>query len=345
MDWFKKYMPGVTLSFVLALAAAWLGNKFPIIGGPVFGIVIGIILNNTVGKPKWSAGGVKFTSKKILQWAIIVLGGSLSLTQVWRTGLQSLSVMLVTLSCAFIAAYGFGRLMGIPFKLTSLIGVGTAICGGSAIAAVSPIIEADDKDVAYSISTIFFFNIIAVLIFPPLGHLLGFSDTAFGLWAGTAVNDTSSVVAAGYAFSSLAGSYATIVKLTRTTMIIPISLIFAVFMALKKKRNNTAEGMPEDGTDTGKRVNYSFRSIFPWFILGFIITSLLNTVGVFDANTAKFLSSAGKFLIILALTAVGLSADFKAMLKTGLKPLFLGLIVWATVSVASIGVQLLTGQI
>lgn len=336
MDWIRKYIPGILLSFCLALAAAWLGNKFPIIGGPVFGIVIGIIINNTLGKPKWSAGGVKFTSKKILQWAIIVLGGSLSLTQVWKTGLQSFSVMLVTLSCAFIAAYGFGKLMGIPFKLTSLIGVGTAICGGSAIAAVSPIIEAEDKDVAYSISTIFFFNIIAVLIFPPLGHLLGFSDTAFGLWAGTAVNDTSSVVAAGYAFSSLAGSYATIVKLTRTTMIIPISLIYAVYMVISKRR-------AEKGTDA--RLNYSFKRIFPWFILGFIITSLLNTMGVFNADVAKQLSSAGKFLIIMALTAVGLSADFRSMLKTGLKPLFLGLIVWAAVSFASIGVQLLTGQI
>jgi uncharacterized integral membrane protein (TIGR00698 family) len=335
MNWLRKNISGILLSFILALAAAWLGNKYPIIGGPVFGIVLGIIINNTIGKPEWSLGGIKFTSKKILQWAIIVLGSSLSLTQVWKTGLQSLSVMLFTLVCAFISAYVFGRLMKIPFKLTSLIGVGTAICGGSAIAAVSPIIEAEEMEVAYSISTIFFFNILAVLIFPPLGHLLGFSDTAFGLWAGTAVNDTSSVVAAGYAFSNHAGAYATIVKLTRTTMIVPISFIFAFAMTLKKKKTS----------DSGSTVNYSFKSIFPWFILGFLITSLLNTLGLFNVDTVSYLSSIGKFLIVMALTAVGLSADFKKMLKTGLKPLFLGLIVWFTVSLVSIGVQFITGQI
>lgn len=335
MNWLRKNLPGILLSFIIALAATWLGNKYPIIGGPVFGIVFGIILNNTIGKPEWSAAGIKFTSKKILQWAIIVLGGSLSLTQVWKTGMQSLSVMLFTLSCAFIAAYGFGKLLKIPFNLTTLIGVGTAICGGSAIAAVSPIIEAEEMDVAYSISTIFFFNIIAVLIFPPLGHLLGFSDTAFGLWAGTAVNDTSSVVAAGYAFSNIAGNYATVVKLTRTTMIIPISLIFALITALKKKRSSGDE----------KAVNYSFKSIFPWFILGFLITALLNTLGLFKGDTVSYLSTAGKFLIVMALTAVGLSADFRKMLKTGLKPLFLGLIVWFTVSLASIFIQFMTGQI
>jgi len=335
MTWFRKNISGILLSFILALVAAWLGNKYPIIGGPVFGIVLGIIINNTIGKPKWSANGVKFTSKKILQWAIIVLGGSLSLTQVWKTGFQSLYVMLFTLSFAFISAYGFGRLLNIPFKLTSLIGVGTAICGGSAIAAVSPIIEAEEMEVAYSISTIFLFNIIAVLIFPPLGHLLGFSDTAFGLWAGTAVNDTSSVVAAGYAFSNQAGSYATIVKLTRTTMIIPISLIFAVVMALKKKKTSQVEST----------VNYSFKSIFPWFILGFLLASMLNTLGLFKGDTISYISSTGKFLIVMALTAVGLSADFKKMLKTGLKPLFLGLIVWFTVAVVSILVQFITGQI
>lgn len=335
MYWLKRNIPGILMTFFIALFASWLGSKFAIIGGSVFGIILGMLINNTVGKPAWSEKGIKFTSKKILQWAIIVLGTGLSLTQVWKTGVESLSVMLFTLSFAFLSAYAFGKLMKIPFNLTTLIGVGTAICGGSAIAAISPIIEAEETEVAYSISTIFFFNIIAVLLFPSLGHLLGFSDRAFGLWAGTAVNDTSSVVAAGYVFSDLAGSYATIVKLTRTTMIIPISIIFAVVMATKKK----------NASQNGNTINYSFKRIFPWFIVGFLITSLLNTVGVFNEDMVVYLSSAGKFLIVMALTAVGLSADFKKMLKSGLKPLFLGLIVWLTVTVVSIGVQYLTDQI
>lgn len=322
-------------SFIIALLASWLGNIIPIVGGAVFGILLGILVNNVIRKPAWTEPGIKFTSKKILQWAIILLGTGLSLTQVWKTGIESLSVMLFTLSFAFITAYAFGKLMHIPFKLTSLIGVGTAICGGSAIAAVSPIIEADESEVAYSISTIFFFNILAVLIFPPLGHLLGFSDKAFGLWAGTAVNDTSSVVAAGYAFSDLAGKYATIVKLTRTTMIIPISLIFAAGMLIRKNSASKSENA----------VNYRFNKIFPWFIIGFLAASLLNTIGAFTPAVEAFLSGTGKFLIVMALSAVGLSADFRKMMKTGLKPLFLGLLVWVAVAAVSIGVQYFTGQI
>ena len=335
MIWLQKNGPGLLFAFLLASIATWLGSLVPIIGGPVFGIILGIIINNIWGKPDITLKGIGFTSKKILQWAIIVLGGGLSLTQVWKTGLSSFSVMIFTLSAAFLSAYGFGKIMGIPYRLKTLIGVGTAICGGSAIAAISPIIEADEMEVAYSISTIFLFNIMAVLIFPPLGHLLGFSDKAFGLWAGTAINDTSSVVAAGYAFSNAAGAYATIVKLTRTTMIIPIAIIYSIITAVQKKResNKTTE------------VNFSLKRIFPWFILWFLIASLLNTLGLFRGNTVNYLNSLGKFMIVMALSAVGLSADFKKMLKTGLKPIFLGLIVWFTVAIVSIIVQLITHQI
>ncbi len=335
MNWFKENSYGVLLSFLIALISTYLGKQFPIIGGAVFGILIGIAINNTVGKPKAALKGVTFTSKKILQWAIIVLGAGLSLKQVWKTGLSSFSVMIFTLSAAFLAAYGFGKLMGIPSKLKALIGVGTAICGGSAIAAISPIIEADEMEIAYSISTIFLFNIIAVLIFPPLGHLLGFSDNAFGLWAGTAINDTSSVVAAGYAFSNAAGAYATIVKLTRTTMIIPISLIFSVLVSIQKKKEANNNG----------KVNYSLKKIFPWFILWFLIASLLNTLGLFNTAAVSYINALAKFMIVMALSAVGLSADFKKMLKTGIKPMILGLIVWFTVTVVSLTVQYFTGQI
>lgn len=335
MNWIKQNAFGILFTLIIALAANWLGKLFPIVGGPVFGIVIGILINNSVGKPKSVTKGITFTSKKILQWAIIVLGAGLSLTQVWKTGLSSFSVMIFTLLTAFITAYGVGRLLGVPNKLKSLIGVGTAICGGSAIAAISPIIEADDMEIAYSVSTIFLFNIIAVLIFPPLGHLLNFSDNAFGLWAGTAINDTSSVVAAGYAFSNDAGAYATIVKLTRTTMIIPISLIFSFIAAYKKKRESRENAV----------VNYSLKKIFPWFIVWFLVASLLNTLGVFPANSLTYIYSTGKFMIVMALSAIGLNSDFKKMLKTGIKPIILGLIVWFSVAAASLAIQYITSQI
>lgn len=335
MNWIKENFAGIVLSFLLALVASMLGDMLPIVGGPVFGIMLGIILNNTLGKPDITSKGIMFTSKKILTWAIVVLGAGLSLTQVLETGLSSFSVTVFTLSAAFITAYGVGRLLGIPYKLKTLIGVGTAICGGSAIAAIAPIIEADDMDIAYSISTIFLFNIIAVLIFPPLGHLLGFSDKAFGLWAGTAINDTSSVVAAGYAFSNEAGAYATIVKLTRTTMIIPISLIFAFITAYKKKKESQKDS----------KVNYSFKKIFPWFIIWFLIASLLNTLGIFKGNSIIYINIIGKFMIVMALSAIGLNTDFKKMIKNGIKPILLGLIVWISVAGVSILVQLVTGQV
>ncbi|MBU3184863.1 YeiH family protein [Clostridium estertheticum] len=335
MNWIKNNFLGMALSILLALAAWKLGNLVPIVGGPVFGIVLGIIINNTIGKPKVTLPGIMFTSKKILTWAIVVLGAGLSLTQVLKTGLSSFSVTIFTLAASFITAFAVGKLLGIPYKLKALIGVGTAICGGSAIAAISPIIEADDMEISYSISTIFLFNIIAVLIFPPLGHLLGFSDKAFGLWAGTAINDTSSVVAAGYAYSNAAGAYATIVKLTRTTMIIPISLIFAFVTAYKKKKESKQDS----------KVNYSFRKIFPWFIIWFLVASLLNTLGIFKGDSLTYINTTGRFMIVTAMSAIGLNTDLKKMVSNGVRPILLGLIVWFSVANVSILVQFVTGQI
>ncbi|KYH32326.1 YeiH family protein [Neomoorella mulderi] len=323
-------LPGVLLSLALAAVASLMGGYIPLIGGPVFGVIIGIIANNLWTIPDAFRPGIIFTSKKILQAAIVVLGAGMSLGQVWQTGIDSLHVMLFTISSAFIATYLFGSLMGVPFNLKTLVGTGTAICGASAIAAITPVVKADDNEVAYAISTVFLFNIIAVLLFPLLGHLLGFSDTAFGLLAGTAINDTSSVVAAGYAFSPAAGAYATIVKLTRTTMIIPIALILSLVL-----RNR----------HVGKGTTFNVVNIIPWFVIWFLVAALLNTAGLFTAPMISWFNSTGHFLIVVALVAVGLGADLKKMLATGLKPLLLGLIVWVVVIVTSIVVQVLTGKI
>lgn len=330
-----QLVPGIALCLAIGIFSYYLGLRYPIIGGAVFGILFGILIRNTVGVSPQLSPGISFTAKKILKGAIIVLGAGLNLSQILRTGISSFSVMIFTLATAYITAYFFGRLLEVPENLIHLIGTGTAICGASAIAAVSPIVDADDSEICYSISTVFLFNIIAVLLFPFLGHLLSMTDSAFGLWAGTAINDTSSVVAAGYIFSDAAGAYATIVKLTRTTMIIPIALIYVAYMASRRK--SMAREAGED---------FSVTNIFPWFILGFLGAALLNTLGLITGTTAEFSTWLGKFLIILALSAVGLQANIREMISTGLKPILLGLLVWLSVSSVSLLVQhFLLGQL
>ena len=335
MKWVRMYGSGVGLAVVVALGATVLGRMLPLIGPAIFGIALGLAINSIVGKPHGTLPGIAFTSKKILQWAIILLGTGLNLAQIWQTGLNSIYVMVFTISAAFLVAYLGGRVFRVGGRLKTLVAVGTAICGASAIAAVAPIIEAEETEIAYSISTVFFFNVLAVVIFPAIGHLLHFTNQAFGLWAGTAINDTSSVVAAGYAFSSEAGAYATIVKLTRSTMIIPICFIIAVMVYLRNKR--------EESRHT--RMNFGFRRIFPWFIVWFLVASLINTLGLVPENAGYYLNILGKFMVTLALSAIGLGADLKVIRRTGLKPIALGMIVWFAVALASLAVQMVTGQI
>lgn len=333
---FRQHAAGLLLALGIAFLAWWLGHKVPVIGGPVFGIVIGIAVRNLFSPADTFTPGIQFASKQILQWSIIALGFGLSLTQVAKTGLESLSVTMVTMTTAFVTALALGRLMRVHDKLQILIGVGTAICGGSAIAAVTPIIKPDDHDTAFAISTIFLFNVVAVLLFPLLGHALHLSDLGFGLWAGTAINDTSSVVAAGYSYSTAAGDYATIVKLTRATLIIPICLILAILVAMREKRAAKHAGIASD---------FSLRRIFPWFILWFLVASAVRTMGLVPAALLPPIHLAAEFMIIVALTAIGLSANLRKMASTGVRPILLGLGVWAAVSVSSLLVQFTIGQL
>lgn len=325
----KSIWPGLLLAVLIAAPSAWLGSTtLKLIGGPVIAIILGIIINNVVKVPASARPGIAFCSKKILQGAIIVLGGSLSLSQVCETGRSSLAVMLLSLSAALISAYIIGRLLRVTPNLISLVGVGTGICGGSAIAAVAPVIKADDDEIAFSISTVFMFNVIAVLIFPPIGHALAMNDNSFGLWSGTAINDTSSVVAASYSFSKEAGDIATVTKLARTTMIVPISLAFALLVSRRRGQGS-----------------YSLRKVFPWFVLGFLVASVVNTLGILGPHFPPLAGEAGKLMIVLALAGVGLGADLRKMVQIGPRPILMGLLVWVVVALSSLGVQSLTGQL
>src|SRR5215469_9474405 len=333
---FAQRLPGLLMATAIALVALGLGKVAPLVGGPVFGIVLCILVRNTVSPGGTYTPGIQFAGKQVLQWSIISLGFGLSLDQVAKTGLESLSVTLVTMTVAFLTAWLLGRVLKVHDKLKVLIGVGTAICGGSAIAAVTPIIKPDDHDTAFAISTIFLFNIVAVLLFPLMGHMLHLSDLGFGLWAGTAINDTSSVVAAGYSYSTAAGDFATIVKLTRATLIIPICLVLAVVVALRAKRASKQSGVTGD---------FSLARIFPWFILWFLVASGVRTMGLVPAAVQPAIHLAAEFMIIVALTAIGLSANLRKMAAAGVRPILLGLGVWAAVSISSLLVQLTIGQL
>ena len=321
-------LKGIFYTLALAVPAALLGERFPIIGGPVFGILLGMLFS-AHHRPAAIDDGIRFTGKKILQYSIILLGFEMNLFHVLEVGGQSVAVMLCTLSTAFLVAWGIGRALGLARDTTTLIGAGTAICGGSAIAAVAPVIGAKDKDIVFSISTIFLFNILAVFLFPFLGHALGLTDTGFGMWAGTAINDTSSVVAAGYSYSAEAGSYATIVKLTRALMIVPVCLIFAFVTARQKAGSGS----------------FALRRIFPWFILWFVAASVVNTTGLLPAALSHALGSAGKFAIVLAMAAIGLHTNLRELIRNGLRPIVLGLCCWFAVAVVSLIVQHTIGLI
>ena len=272
--------------------------------------------------------GITFCSKKILQYSIIFIGFGMNIRTVLATGGQSLAVMLCTIAASLLTAFLMGRVLKVPGNTATLIGVGTSICGGSAIAATAPVIEADDREVAYSISTIFLFNILAVFIFPALGRVFHMTDTGFGIWAGTAINDTSSVVAAGFTFSDAAGELATIVKLTRTLMIIPITLALTVHRTWKRKQQGTAAAS-----------NYSIVKIFPWFVLGFLLTAILNSTGWIPSAASSWLNELGKFGIMVAMAGIGLNTNLKNLVKNGVRPIALGLCCWFVVAVVSLVVQ------
>lgn len=329
-------LPGALLALAVAAVAWFAGEGVPVIGAPVFAILTGVALAAWRAPSARLKPGLKWTSKAVLQSAIVLMGFGLSFAQVWRTGADSFVVMIGTLLVALLAAFLLGPRLGISRNLTALIGAGTAICGASAIAAVAPVVEAEEGELAYAISTIFLYNLAAVLLFPALGHLMGLSMHAFGLWAGTAINDTSSVVAAAYAYGQEAGDYATVVKLTRALMIVPVTLLFAGL-----QRRHAAVPAASKAASPWARIT----KVVPTFIIGFVAASLLVSTGLVPALLTTWLPKLAKFLIVVALAAVGLSADLKGLRKTGPKPLLLGALLWLLVSTLSLLLQRLTGQL
>ncbi|KRG09500.1 YeiH family protein [Staphylococcus sp. NAM3COL9] len=312
---------GIMMTLVIAMVATILGSEFPVIGGAIFAIIIGIIINNIILIPKKYEAGIKYSSKKILHYSIIVLGFTLSFQSIGAIGWKSLPIIIITLLAAFITVFFLMKIFKINEHLSILIGVGTAICGGSAIAATSPVIKAKESEVAFAISTIFLFNLIAVFIFPPLGHVLNMGQTAFGYFGGTAINDTSSVIAATSNYGNTALETGAVVKLTRTLMIIPVVLFFT-YRTIRKEK--------------AKQTDTSIAKIFPWFIVWFIVASLISTVFNFSPTVIHVFQQISLFLITMAMAGIGLSVDFKQFKQAGIKPVMLGLVTWIVVIISSL---------
>lgn len=334
-----------TLSFVIGTAscallagvALALNSIIPgdIIGSSVLALLLGMALNPLVSRWYFSEKGVTFTAKRILRLGIILMGVSLSFTQVMAVGRFALIVMAFTLLTAFGIGNLLGRIFRIDWKLTNMLAISTAICGGSAVAAVGPVINAKNSDIAYAISATFIFDIITVILFPIIGRWMGLDDISFGLWAGTAVNDTSSVVAAGYGFSDIAGGYAVIVKLTRTLLIIPAVLIFS-FVNERISSHNPES--PENTRGTGERKPINLKKIFPWFILMFLGMVALKSSGVLPARAVTGLTTLSKFFMVMALGAIGMKTSFTEVVRSGIKPMLLGITIDTLVVFVSLGV-------
>lgn len=330
-------VPGLAAALLLAVLATRLGVRAPVIGGPVFGIVLGALLAPLAARRPRAASalapGLHLASKSVLQAAIVVLGAGLSLAQVASVGRASLPVMLGSLAVALGGAAAFGRLLRVDRDARTLIGVGTGICGASAIAATTAAIRPRESDVAYAIGTIFTFNIAAVFVFPAMGHLLGLSGAAFGLWAGTAVNDTSSVVATAYSYGHGSEPYAIVVKLVRSLMIVPIVVVLTLLRHRRLQRQSADAEVSR----------IPWRKVVPVFIVGFVAAAALNSLGAIPAAWHPALAQTGAFLITTALCAIGLSMDLREMRRAGVRPLLLGAILWVLVAASSLGLQWATG--
>ncbi len=357
--------PGLAAAVGLGVVATVIGKSVPLAGSALPGAVLGALI--AIVRSRWARGdtpfaspgqqepgtrlapGLKFASSRLLQAAVVLLGAQLSIAQAARVGVSSLPVMLGTLAACLGAAWLYGRLLGVTGGLRTLIGVGTGICGASAIAAASPVIEAASADIAYAVSTIFVFNIAAVLAFPVVGHALGMSQHSFGLFAGTAVNDTSSVVATATTYGSQAANQAVVVKLVRTLMIIPVCAGLAWLTARDKREAGEAATAPaaiagRGGRGRGRAARRALRLI-PWFLIGFLVMAAANSAGLIPAGAHGGVTQVAAFLVAVALSGIGLSTDVAALRRAGAKPLLLGGMLWLTVAAASLALQALTGTL
>jgi uncharacterized integral membrane protein (TIGR00698 family) len=326
-----EVLPGLALTVPIAVVATVIGALVPVLGSALPAIMIGVAVA-VIRRPGATFGpGIEYSGRFLLQVAVVLLGAQLSLGAILRVGAESLPIMLATLAVCLLGTAVIGRALGVAPRLRTLIGVGTGICGASAIAAVSPVIGALSAEISYAVSTIFVFNVLAVVLFPLLGHALGMDPHTFGLLAGTAVNDTSSVVATASFFGASALGFAVVVKLVRTLMIIPISVGLSV---IESRRSLGGQRM------TLRRAI----GLVPWFLVGFLAVAVLGSLGTIPAGVREAMVHVSGFLIATAMAGIGLSTDAVALRRAGWRPLLLGAILWILVTATALAVIALTSS-
>jgi uncharacterized integral membrane protein (TIGR00698 family) len=318
-----RWLPGLALVLIIAVVARLLGRFTGPIPDVVLALIIGLAIRNTLN-PSGIEAGTKFTLFYVLRTAIILLGAGLSVQAVIGTGSSTLALIVILVVTSMLLGLLFARLFKLKGKIGTLIGVGTAICGGSAILTVGPILGASDEELAYAITTIFTFNIVALLVYPTIGHALGMSQTAFGSWTGTAVNDTSVVVATGLVYGASAGAVATIVKLTRTVLLVPLAVIIGLVQAARMHNSDASTSVVQRAWEA-----------MPWFVVGFVAMAALNSLGVFPANVVSDLSLTAGFLIVAVLAGVGLNVDARRMVQLGPRPMLVGFLLATIMAVCS----------
>jgi len=327
-----RLLPGLALVLVLALLARWLHGLLPVslastLGEVILGVLLGLVLGNTLPLGERFAPGIKYSFKTLLRVGIVLLGASLSLSTILAIGGKALAMVVVLMTLALLVTKLLARALGLSSHLGTLIGVGTSVCGNTAISATAPVIGARDEDISLAIATNTLFGTLAVFAYPLLGRALGMDDPTFGTWAGTAVHDTSQVVATGFAYSDPAGAVATTVKLTRNAL-----MVFVII----------AMGFLHGGTRQGS-FGQNLKASVPTFVFGFLALAVLRSVGVLDTvggwidrDVAGDLKSAARFLTLMALAGVGLGTKVAMMRQAGARPIVVGLGAAATVSLASL---------
>ena len=319
----QKLLPGLLLVMVVSVVARLASGVSGFVPDAVIGLILGALVKNSVGVPTVSDAGIKFTHRFLLRTAIILLGASLSFGAIVGKGGQALPVILICLVASFSLSLLLARTFRLSARVGALLGAGTAICGATAILAVGPLILATEAEVAYAIGTVFTYNALAIIFYPYIGHALHLGNTGFGTWAGTAVNDTSAVVATGLIYSTQAGQIATVVKLTRTVLLVPMAMGIGMFFGLR------------GGRSAGEKIGVW--KMMPWFVVGFLGMAVLNTMGLFPLAVVDGLTEIAKFLIVMVLASVGLGMGFEQIRKLGAKPLLIGLFVGAVMGVVSLG--------